>query len=79
VTRCFAQHGCYETVCDSSASTDDRGARFDKLDQDKAEELSREFYSVHPSDAAAAGERFTKWDANKDGFFSREEYLKQGK
>ena len=29
--------------------------------------------------AAAAAERFTKWDTDKDGLLSREEYLKQGK
>ncbi|MFN0079787.1 MAG: sulfatase-like hydrolase/transferase [Prosthecobacter sp.] len=59
--------------------TDDRGARFDKLDKDKIGKLTREYYTTHQSDAAAAGERFTKWDTNKDGFLSREEYLKQGK
>jgi arylsulfatase A-like enzyme len=63
----------------ATARTDDRGARFDKLDQDKAGKLSREFYTTHQSDAVAAGERFKKWDSNKDGFLSREEYLKQGK
>jgi len=59
--------------------TDDRGARFDKLDKEKAGKLSREYYTTHQSDAAAAGERFTKWDTDKDGFLSRDEYLKQGK
>ena len=63
----------------AATSSDDRGARFDKLDKDKAGKLSREFYTTHQSDAAAAGERFTKWDKNKYGFLSREEYLKQGK
>jgi hypothetical protein len=62
-----------------AAATDDRRARFDKLDKDKAGKLSREYYTTHQSDAAAAGERFTKWDTDKDGFLSREEYLKQGK
>ena len=27
----------------------------------------------------AAGERFTKWDTDEDGFLSRAEYLKPGK
>jgi hypothetical protein len=63
----------------ATTPTEDRAARFDKLDQDKAGKLSREFYINHQSDAVAAGERFTKWDSNKDGFLSREEYLKQGK
>mgnify|MGYP000219798125 CR=1 FL=1 len=63
----------------AAASSEDRAARFDKLDQDKVGKLSREFYTTHQSDAVAAGERFRKWDANKDGFLSRDEYLKQGK
>ena len=60
-------------------AADDRVARFNKLDQDKAGKLSREFYIAHQSDAAAAAGRFSKWDTNQDGFLSREEYVKQGK
>jgi hypothetical protein len=63
----------------ATASYDDRGERFDKLDKDKAGKLTREYYTTHQSDAAAAAERFTKWDTDKDGLLSREEYLKQGK
>jgi hypothetical protein len=48
-------------------------------DKDKAGKLIRDYYTTHQSDAAAAGERFTKWDTDKDGLLSREEYLKQGK
>jgi hypothetical protein len=60
-------------------AADDRVARFNKLDQDKAGKLSREFYIAHQSDAAAAAGRFSKWDTNQDGFLSREEYVKRGK
>jgi arylsulfatase A-like enzyme len=63
----------------AGSPADDRVARFNKLDQDKAGKLSREFYITHQSDAAAAAERFSKWDTNYDGFLSREEYVKQGK
>lgn len=63
----------------ASAATEDRGARFDKLDKEKLGKLSRDYYTMHQSDAAAAAERFAKWDTDKDGFLTREEYVKQGK
>jgi iduronate 2-sulfatase len=59
--------------------TDDRGERFDKLDQEKAGQLTRDYYTTHQSDPTAAAERLTKWDTDQDGFLSREEYVKQGK
>jgi choline-sulfatase len=59
--------------------TDDRGERFDKLDQEKAGQLTRDYYTTHQSDPTAAAERFTKWDTDQDGVLSREEYVKQGK
>jgi len=59
--------------------TDDRGERFDELDQEKAGQLTRDYYTTHQSDPTAAAERFTKWDTDQDGFLSREEYVKQGK
>jgi hypothetical protein len=55
------------------------GGGFEGSDKDKAGKLIRDYYTTHQSDAAAAGERFTKWDTDKDGLLSREEYLKQGK
>jgi arylsulfatase A-like enzyme len=61
------------------ASNDERNARFDKLDVGKSGKLSREYYTTNQSDAAAAAERFTKWDKDKDGFLTREEFLKMGK
>ena len=60
-------------------ATDDRGARFDKLDKDKLGKITRNYYTTHQSDATAAAERFTNWDTDKDGFLSRDEYMKQGK
>jgi hypothetical protein len=63
----------------TGAATDDRGARFDNLDKEKAGKISREYYKTHQSDAAAADERFLKWDINQDGFLTREEYQLQGK
>ncbi len=56
-----------------------RGRGVRGSDKDKAGKLIRDYYTTHQSDAAAAGERFTKWDTDKDGLLSREEYLKQGK
>jgi arylsulfatase A-like enzyme len=63
----------------TTAGTEDRGARFDKLDKDKLGKITRDYYTTHQSDAAAAAERFTNWDTDKDGFLSRDEYIKQGK
>ena len=62
-----------------ATSNDERNARFDKLDVGKSGKLSREYYTTNQSDAAAAAERFTKWDKDKDGFLTREEFLKMGK
>jgi iduronate 2-sulfatase len=63
----------------AKGTSDDRGARFDKLDESKVGKISREFYNTHQSDAAAADVRFQKWDTNKDGFLSRQEFISQGK
>jgi iduronate 2-sulfatase len=62
-----------------ATSTDERGARFDMLDKDKAGKLTREYYTTHQSDAAAAAERFNKYDTDKDGLLSREEFIGRGK
>ena len=63
----------------ASADSDDRGARFDKLDKQKTGKLTREYYTTHQSDAVAAGARFDKWDTDKDGFLSREEFTSQAR
>ncbi len=62
----------------SSATTEERGPKFEKLDANKVGKLTREFYVTHQSDAKAAGERFDKFDADKDGFITREEFVTQG-
>jgi len=62
----------------TAPSGEERGPKFDKLDENKAGKLSREFYTTHQSDAKAAGDRFDRWDADKDGSLSRAEYVTQG-
>ena len=62
----------------AASDSDDRGAKFDRIDKEKTGKLTREYYITHQSDAKAAGERFDKWDTNKDGFLSREEFITQG-
>jgi hypothetical protein len=62
-----------------TAEEQERAAKFDKLDEAKLGTLTREYYTSHQSDAAAAGERFEKYDSDKDGFVSRDEYILKGK
>jgi iduronate 2-sulfatase len=57
----------------------DRSARFDQLDKQKAGKVSREQYLARQSDVDAAEQRFSKWDTDKDGFLSRQEFISQGK
>ena len=56
----------------------DRAAKFDKLDKDKTGKLTREYYTTHQSNAAAAAERFDRMDVNKDGVVTREEFINNG-
>lgn len=63
----------------STVEPDDRAARFDKLDKANAGRISREYYTTNQSDGKAAGERFDKWDTDKDGFLSRAEFVTMGK
>ncbi len=56
----------------------ERAAKFDKLDKAKTGMLTREYYTTHQSDAAAAAERFERMDTNKDGIVTREEYISNG-
>ena len=67
-----------QTPATDAGATDDRGPKFDKLDAEKAGKITRAYYTSHQSDAKAAGERFDRWDANHDGFLSRQEYVTQG-
>lgn len=61
-----------------SAEPSDRGAKFDKIDKQKAGEISRADYIAGQSDAAEATKRFDKWDTNKDGILTRAEFVTQG-
>lgn len=61
----------------SGAATEDRGARFDRLYPGKTR-VTLEEYLAKQSDAEAAKERFKKFDANHDGFVTREEFVTAG-
>ena len=58
---------------------EDRDARFDKIDKDRVGKLSLATYIASQSNVALASERFEKWDSNKDGFLSRDEFVSMGK
>ncbi len=61
-----------------ASTSEDRGPRFDKLDKEHKGKLTLAEYTSRQSDAAAAKERFEKFDANKDGIMTREEFVTQG-
>ena len=61
----------------TAPADEDRGARFDRLYPGKAK-LTLAEYLAKQSDADAAKERFTKFDADKDGFISRQEFITGG-
>ncbi len=60
------------------ADLEQRGAKFDKLDEAKTGKLTREYFTTHQSDAKSAGERFDKFDTDKDGMLSRQEFITRG-
>lgn len=62
-----------------SAEEQERTTKFNKLDKNQVGKLTREYYITHQSDAEAAGERFDKYDNDKDAFLSRDEYIFKGK
>jgi hypothetical protein len=77
--------GCAMVGCDkpdqgggaakNSAPTDEtRAARFNRLYPGKTK-LTFGEYLAKQSDQAAAKERFQKFDADQDGFVSREEFI----
>ncbi|MSU28566.1 MAG: hypothetical protein EXS27_11725, partial [Pedosphaera sp.] len=61
----------------AAPADEERGARFDRLYPGKPR-LTLDEYLAKQSDTDAAKERFTKFDANKDGFVSREEFITGG-
>ena len=62
----------------ASPDDEDRGARFDRLYPGKAK-LSLAEYLAKQSDADAAKERFTKFDTDRDGFLTKDEFIAAGK
>jgi arylsulfatase A-like enzyme len=65
------------TMRNSEPEGETRGARFDRLYPGKTK-LTLEEYLARQSDQEAARERFKKFDADKDGFVSREEFITGG-
>ena len=57
----------------------DRTSFFKSNDQNKDGKLSLEEFTKNQRDSAAAKERFEKWDKDKDGFLSQDEYVFKGK
>ena len=57
----------------------DRGAMFDKRDQNHDGKLTIEEFLVGQPDPEEAPKRFPRFDTNKDGFVDREEFIKGGK
>jgi choline-sulfatase len=63
----------------ATTSTDEpRDVRYDRLYPGKAK-LTLDEYLARQSNGDEAKERFTKFDKDKDGFLSREEFIKSGK
>ena len=56
----------------------ERAAKFDRLDTEKHGKLTLEEYQARQSDPEAAEKRFKKFDVNRDGFVTREEYINNG-
>ena len=45
----------------------------------KPDKLTRDYFITHQSDSVSAAERFDKYDTDKDGFLSREEFIGRGR
>ena len=56
----------------------ERAAKFDRLDTEKHGKLSLEEYKSRQSDPEAAEKRFKKFDVDRDGFVTRDEYIQNG-
>jgi hypothetical protein len=62
----------------STSSDEPRDVRYDRLYPGKAK-LTLDEYLAKQSNADEAKARFTKFDKDKDGFVSREEFINGGK
>ena len=56
----------------------DRAALFASKDKNHDGKLSREEFLANQADPEAAKKRFDKWDTDKDGFLSRDEFINMG-
>ncbi len=70
--------GKAKKVADSGKPPPDRGALFDTKDNNHDGKLSLEEFIGKQSDTESVKKRFEQWDADKDGFLSREEFVKMG-
>ncbi len=62
-----------------AANTEDRGSRYDRLYPGKVRLTLDEYLAAQGKDVAAVKERFTKFDTNRDGFVTRDEFITSGK
>ncbi len=62
----------------NAPADEDRDARFARLYPGKTKLTLADYLAGQGADKDAAKERFTKFDANKDGFVSREEFITGG-
>jgi arylsulfatase A-like enzyme len=62
----------------SAAANEDRGARFDRLYPGKTKLTLEEYLAGQNGDKDVAKERFKKFDANHDGFVTRDEFITGG-
>ena len=67
-----------KTSAAKKQSSQDRAGLFARKDKDGNGKLSREEFLANQIDAEAAKTRFDKWDTDKDGFLSRDEYVYMG-
>jgi iduronate 2-sulfatase len=56
----------------------DRKALFDRKYKNGDGKLSQEEFMANQPDPDAAKSRFEKWDGDKDGFLTREEFINPG-